>query len=178
MFDLVPLLLFLIIVVVYVATQKNINNLMYSLVGVCILMAVCLFDMREKFVNYASTDYTMGSCDGQNVVDWRTRPPPYADLIIPSKKPDYKLMSDVTIFSPVGEGIKLTSDPVSSSFPTVDGKANSPRQLFMLSHNFSHPSCCPSTFSTSTGCVCTSKAQRDLINSRGGNHGSGGNPDI
>ena len=178
MFDLVPLLLFLIVVVVYAATQKNTNNLMYSLVGVTILMAICLFDMREKFTNYASTDYTMGGCDGQNVVDWRTRSPPYANLVIPSKKTNHKLMSDVTIFSPVGEGIKLTSDPVSGSFPTVDGKANSPRHLFMLSHNFSHPSCCPSTFSTSTGCVCTTNAQRELINSRGGNQGPFGNPDI
>ena len=34
----------------------------------------------------------------------------------------------------------------------------------------SHDSCCPSTYSTSTGCVCTSQRQRELIGMRRGNN--------
>ena len=41
---------------------------------------------------------------------------------------------------------------------------------YMFYHNKSSPSCCPSTYSTSTGCVCTSKEQRLLLNTRGMNN--------
>jgi hypothetical protein len=34
----------------------------------------------------------------------------------------------------------------------------------------SSPSCCPSDFSTSDGCVCLSAAQLDAIHTRGGNN--------
>ena len=44
--------------------------------------------------------------------------------------------------------------------------------LFPFDHiseanNVTSPSCCPSTFSTSTGCVCSTKNQRDFIAARG-----------
>jgi hypothetical protein len=32
-----------------------------------------------------------------------------------------------------------------------------------------HPDCCPSSYSTSGGCICVSKDQLNAINSRGGN---------
>jgi hypothetical protein len=42
--------------------------------------------------------------------------------------------------------------------------------LLPLHWNTVSPECCPSTFSTSMGCVCTSNKQRDLIGMyRGGN---------
>jgi len=41
--------------------------------------------------------------------------------------------------------------------------------MFMFKYNKSSPSCCPSTFSTSDGCVCTTPEQRDLIAGRAGN---------
>ena len=53
------------------------------------------------------------------------------------------------------------------SGPPVDGVKGSPQKLFMLANNRSSPECCPSTFSTSTGCVCTTKNQRDYISTRG-----------
>jgi hypothetical protein len=51
--------------------------------------------------------------------------------------------------------------------PPVDGQEGSPKKMFMFANNRSSPNCCPSTFSTSTGCVCTTKQQRDFIASRG-----------
>ena len=51
--------------------------------------------------------------------------------------------------------------------PTVDGEEGSPKSMFMFMNNKSSPDCCPSTFSTSTGCVCTTENQRKYINSRG-----------
>ena len=52
--------------------------------------------------------------------------------------------------------------------PSVDGHPESDKKLFMLANNRTSPNCCPSTFSTSTGCVCTTKNQRDFVASRGG----------
>lgn len=42
-------------------------------------------------------------------------------------------------------------------------------QLAMFYDNKSSPDCCPSTYSTSTGCVCATVEQMKYLNSRGGN---------
>lgn len=47
--------------------------------------------------------------------------------------------------------------------PLEDGK------LFIFGDNKSSPGCCSSTYSSSDGCICTSQAQIDYINQRGGN---------
>ena len=54
--------------------------------------------------------------------------------------------------------------------PPIDGQDGSPEKMFMFANNRSSPNCCPSTFSTSTGCVCTTKDQRDFVNNRGHNN--------
>jgi hypothetical protein len=51
--------------------------------------------------------------------------------------------------------------------PSIDGHPDSDKKMFMLANNRTSPACCPSTFSTSTGCVCTTKNQRDFIAARG-----------
>lgn len=43
--------------------------------------------------------------------------------------------------------------------------------MFIFQKNVASPNCCPSTYSTSRGCVCSSSWQRFLIGSlRGGNN--------
>ena len=59
------------------------------------------------------------------------------------------------------------SDQASLIGPPVDGVKGSPEKMFMWANNVTSPLCCPSTFSTSTGCVCSSKNQRDFIAARG-----------
>ena len=59
------------------------------------------------------------------------------------------------------------SDQAALNGPPVDGVKGSPEKMFMLANNVTSPLCCPSTFSTSTGCLCTTKNQRDFVNSRG-----------
>ena len=49
----------------------------------------------------------------------------------------------------------------------IDGVKGSAEKMFMLANNVASPLCCPSTFSTSTGCVCTTENQRKFINRRG-----------
>ena len=51
--------------------------------------------------------------------------------------------------------------------PPIDGKKGSAKKMFMFANNRSSPNCCPSTYSTSTGCVCTTENQRNFIASRG-----------
>ena len=42
-------------------------------------------------------------------------------------------------------------------------------QLSMFYNNKSSADCCPSTYSTSTGCVCATSEQMNYLNRRGGN---------
>lgn len=52
----------------------------------------------------------------------------------------------------------------------IGGKIPLPEgQLSMFYNNKSSPDCCPSTYSTSTGCVCATSEQMKYLNARGGN---------
>lgn len=182
---LIPLALLLIVGLLYVCSQPEKNRLMGVLVVVAVVIFLGLIDMKESFLNSESAplNYSMGSCSNLDLTNntanqyrWN-----YDNLQLKandpkepkcpySRTPCYApLISDVTIFSPVGDGIKLTEDLASKTFPHVDGTPNSPQSLFMLSHNITSPACCPSTFSTDRGCVCLTKAQRNMLNGRGGN---------
>jgi hypothetical protein len=47
--------------------------------------------------------------------------------------------------------------------PLDDGQ----RQMFLFAKNKCSPECCPSTYTCSGGCVCTTEEQRKLIDKRG-----------
>jgi len=42
-------------------------------------------------------------------------------------------------------------------------------EMFMFANNEFKPECCPSTYSSSTGCACITQEQVNYINQRGGN---------
>jgi hypothetical protein len=73
-----------------------------------------------------------------------------------------------TYLSSQGPTKPVFTDNSSLNGPSVDGHPDSDKKMFMLANNRTSPNCCPSTFSTSTGCVCTTKNQRDFVASRGG----------
>lgn len=86
---------------------------------------------------------------------------------------DTPFLPDETLYTYLGsEGpIKMKiSDQSALSGPPVDGVDGSPTKMFMFANNRSSPACCPSTFSTSTGCVCSTKNQRQYVASRGSNN--------
>jgi hypothetical protein len=65
------------------------------------------------------------------------------------------------LFTPQGAGMPL--HPTNSMEPPKDS-------MFLFARNISSPACCPSTYSTDKGCVCTTKEQRDFVGVyRGGN---------
>ena len=83
------------------------------------------------------------------------------------------LISDKNLYTIQGHDSPLKpviSDPSSLSGPSLDGTPDQPNKMFMFANNQSSPSCCPSTFTTSTGCVCTTDKQMDFVASRGYNN--------
>jgi hypothetical protein len=142
---------------------------------------------REGFrsKNMAPVDHTMGTCGGINASDLASierSDRKYDGLVLgASPKPDYALLGadKVAYHSPVGDAYALNPDPLASEkYPSVDGSEDGAKHMFMFAYNKSSPECCPSTFSSSRGCVCMSEAQRAFINKRGSNKTTGGNPDF
>ena len=85
---------------------------------------------------------------------------------------DYKMGSDIDVSWSDGKGgggapIYMEKDFESTPIPLPDG------QLDFFNGTQFKPECCPSTVSTSTGCACLSKEQRDHLATRGGNRTSG-----
>jgi len=115
----------------------------------------------------------------------------YSDLILepgggstwrhgPSNLPLYKPQD---LYIPQGTPLPLSTKlstvlPNEIDTPPVSNEKNANRSMFVWAYNRSSPECCPSTYSTSTGCVCSTKSQRDYINSRGNNRSSKTYPDI
>ncbi len=170
--NLIPLMLLIVLILLFVKTQPSSNRLVGVVLLVSIVLVLCLQDVKEKFVNYADVNYTMGKCGGFRLNDpnLHTETSTFDPNCNWRKSPcDSPLVSDVKVYSPVGEGIKLTEDEVAYSYPTVDGKKDSAKRLFMFADNQCHPGCCPSTYTCDKGCVCSTKQQRKYINSRGKN---------
>jgi len=188
----------LILVIIYLNTNRDLNQLTYALVVLVVLIGGTMiatprqipsnnmYRYREGFANFAPVNYNLGSCGGRMLTpedsiarnrlsNWdgirytSTQDEPNRKHKWRNPPSNLPLIKDPIIYSPVGEGIPLTDDLVSSYYPSVDGDPNSPRRLFMFAHNQARPECCPSTYSTDMGCVCTTEQQRDLIANRGNN---------
>jgi len=80
----------------------------------------------------------------------------------------------------MGDGVKgswesnETDTASGNPYQHLEGNTGGPvplpeNQLFMFDQNKFTPECCPSTYSSSTGCVCASPEQMNYLNQRGGN---------
>ena len=139
-------------------------------------------NVQENFS--ASIDHTIGPYDGKTLTNTKSihqLEENYEEEKCGWRKPpcDVKLLSNIGFVTPTGIETKYERLDKSYSdgnpynldlnLPSVSGDKNDPKSMFMFAYNQSSPDCCPSTFSTSTGCVCTTKKQREYINKRGGN---------
>ncbi len=89
------------------------------------------------------------------------------------------LHTDIKFDTPVGTETRYKADPGHNpSLVSVTGNKDDPKSMFMFTHNQVSPDCCPSTYTTDRGCVCTTKQQRDFIHKRGHNRSSHIYPDI
>jgi hypothetical protein len=73
------------------------------------------------------------------------------------------------------DDLTVQSDEGSWRYPAFATKMMGPEfvpgpdSLFIFRDNIASPDCCPSGFSTDTGCVCATHQQSNYINTRGGN---------
>jgi hypothetical protein len=76
----------------------------------------------------------------------------------------------------VGTGTVNTPDDWYNQLKNnVGGRVPLPEgELLMFAENTFDPSCCPSTYSNSSGCACISGEQMQYLNERGGNRTSNG----
>ena len=140
------------------------KSLIIFIVFISIIITFFILKKMKIIEGFAPTDYNMGEFSGlllkpEGCSDWR-KPPACNKL----------LKGNVTTVFGSQEPLKDHLTKSTNEGPPVDGNSDDNRkQLFMFAYNKSSPDCCPSTYTTSTGCICTTKAQRDYINQRGNN---------
>jgi len=82
-------------------------------------------------------------------------------------------------FEPIGpfDQVRVTPTTGGSSWRGIDPNEPllgpefqpGPDSLFLFKNNQVKPECCSSSYSSDTGCVCSTPQQRNYINMRGGN---------
>jgi hypothetical protein len=71
------------------------------------------------------------------------------------KQPNNVPLMKGKMFVPMGTPVPLRCESTYQNFPE--------NSMFVFSRNVSSPLCCPSTYSDSNGCICTTEEQRQLI---------------
>ena len=149
---------------------KLLNNNKYIVLFLTsIIMTFCIYvnndSLNKKmFEKFAPTNYSMGKFSNlllkpNGCSEWRRKPA------------CNKLVSK--IYTPQGNQLPLKpnfTEPINSG-PPIDGNSedDTRKDMFIFAYNKCSPDCCPSTFSCSNGCICTTKNQREYINQRGNN---------
>ncbi len=110
------------------------------------------------------TSLRMGPYDGLCV---RTLNQKFKDLSKNKLISNNKLMTYQGVQGPIQN---MISDDSALSGPNVDGDPNSPQRLFMFANNEASLNCCPSTYSSDRGCVCSTEKQDKFIRRRGFNN--------
>jgi hypothetical protein len=67
------------------------------------------------------------------------------------------------------DGIVMNSTEQWAKLAPYDLSRSDPRQMNFLVNNRVGPDCCPSAFTSDTGCVCLSEADKTFMGHRGGN---------
>ena len=78
------------------------------------------------------------------------------------KQPNNVPLLQGKFFVPQGTPLPLRCESVYQSLPE--------NSMFLFAKNVASPLCCPSTYSTDRGCVCTTPEQRALLNGWRGNN--------
>lgn len=86
----------------------------------------------------------------------------------------YKNISDDFILLPklVLQGLSYPLEPeppisiTNTNGPPIDGDNDSPKNMFILSHNKCSLDCCPSIYTCDKGCVCLSDRQKKYISNK------------
>ena len=191
---LLPLIILIILACVYAGSLKNPKSrLTVVVVVLAFILVLCWLQMggdgrrREGFMGFtgyapvsgynmriAGDDGSSVGCGGYNYADVNSQvgSSGYDGIMLKTPKNNYQLIKEPMIWATTGDGSIIGDAMNSENFPTVDGKVGSPKSMFMFKNNMASPLFCPSTFSTSMGCVATTNSQREMINGRQGNRTS------
>lgn len=101
--------------------------------------------------------------DQYTIHKWRSNP---ANKRLKVDKPikTYQGLSNSILMEKIDGPLMDTSKPPVDGLKNQNEKHNS---MFLFRFNQFSPECCPSTYSTSKGCVCTTDFQREFIARRG-----------
>lgn len=181
------MLLNILVLAIYIYfVSKNMNNpLNVGLSTVLVIIFLCYnksgFDLND-YLDKSNINTNKVTGDGGSFGQKNNKPSlsmgPYDGLCLKTGNEEYWMKSPdettllpndklYTYLSSQGPIKMRLSDQSALMGPPVDGVKGSDEKMFMLANNVTSPLCCPSTYSTSTGCLCTTKNQRDFVNSRG-----------
>jgi len=139
-------------------------------------------NVTQELVNSANINSNKVKDDGSKVksnpLASKMSMGPYDGICLKTGNQDYwmkspdntSLLPNDNLYSYLGSQgpVKMRlSDQAALIGPPVDGVKGSDEKMFMFANNKTSLACCPSTFSTSTGCVCTTENQRDFVAGRG-----------
>ena len=118
-----------------------------------------------------------GNNDNKFIVASGYQMGPYDGLVLTLDNPVSKYVKqtnaslsdkeEMCVYQGIDMPLKCDKTLYSGMGPSITGVSGDDQNLFMFYRNKSSPECCPSTFTTSTGCVCTTEEQRNYINRRG-----------
>ena len=183
MICLLSLIILVILGCIYAGSLKTSSQRLTVVVCMLILIFfLCYLQLysREGFSGpngYAPIDYKLsnGSCSHNNfnygdINSQISSTGTYDGIKLKSHIVTRPLVDPITIFSPVGDGVKLTQPLGNQMYPTVDGTPNGKKFLFTFAHNTVSPECCGSSnMSSDMGCVCYSPEQLKMFGHRAGN---------
>lgn len=166
---LITFILLLVLSILYAGSVNDYNQHLVLLFFVFLVISVSVYAMntnqmtRENFTTLAPVNYKISpnTCDGIDYSEvskgHNKLSDTYDGLILKENKPKYEELPNnhVAYHAPNGDAYSLNLDLPAGQEP-----------LFLFSHNKSHPSCCPSTYSSSRGCVCLTEEQKKLIGGR------------
>ncbi len=157
-----------------------------NIIAITTLIAIALLCVRFKdnlIDGFDINEYLDNSTINKNTLPGKTTPTskvdmPYDGVCLKTgnsdqwmKSPDNsQLIPNDKLYTYLANQIPLKtglSDQTVLKGPPIDGAKGSPEKMFMWANNVSSPLCCPSTYTTSTGCICSTKNQRDFIAGRG-----------
>lgn len=174
----------LIIIGLYIYIIKTNDDMkVITLVTVVAISLLCVRFKTKKVEGFDLNQYLNDSNINDNALPGKKPPTskvnmPYDGVCIQTgnsdkwmKSPDNsELIPNDKLYTYLANQIPLKtglSDQTVLKGPPIDGVKGSPEKMFMWANNVSSPLCCPSTYTTSTGCLCTTKNQRDFIAGRG-----------
>ena len=174
--------LFIIGIYIYIIKTNDDTKIITIATGIAVAL-LCIRMKSKRVEGFDLNQYLDESTINKNTLPGKTPPTskvnmPYDGICLKTGNSEYwmkspdnsQLIPNDKLYTYLANQIPLKtglSDQTVLKGPPIDGVKGSPEKMFMWANNVSSPLCCPSTYTTSTGCLCTTKNQRDFIAGRG-----------